>query len=304
MNKPVVENNGWFATIKEIAFLLSIVFLIRTFGFGLYQVPSESMETTMLVGERFFSDKFTYLFSSPQRNDIIAMNVPTFDYSTNPFINVYQRYIGWPYAVENWTKRVIGVPGDHVQGMIEDGKPVVYVNGIKLDEPYLNTYPILAIACSDGSGVTFRSYDPLRTDDDQPFYRVDPQLALTSSMQGALGQGYALTTKNRLVREPGKPSVSYKSRSVNRQGKSYWTGTDVFDVTLGQNQYWGMGDNRRGSFDSRCFGPVDKKLIHGRIRYRIWSIDSNESWWIVDLIKHPIDFWNRLRWDRFFQRLS
>ena len=54
----------WFSfnSIKEIVTLLFVVFLIRTFGFGLYQVPTGSMETTMLVGERFFADKFTVLF--------------------------------------------------------------------------------------------------------------------------------------------------------------------------------------------------------------------------------------------------
>ena len=75
---------------------------------------------------------------------------------------------------------------------------------------------------------------------------------------------------------------------------------DEFDVTLGENQFWMMGDNRLGSYDSRGFGPVESKMIHGKILFRIWSIDSNEGWWIFDLIKHPIDFWKRVRWSRFF----
>jgi hypothetical protein len=35
----------------------------------------------------------------------------------------------------------------------------------------------------------------------------------------------------------------------------------------------------------------------------LWSIDSDESWWILDLLKNPIDFWKRVRWNRFFQRV-
>jgi hypothetical protein len=62
-----------------------------------------------------------------------------------------------------------------------------------------------------------------------------------------------------------------------------------------------MGDNRVGSKDSRYFGPIKEHLIHGRIVFRIWSIDSDESWWILDLIKHPIDFFSRVRWSRFLQ---
>ena len=59
-----------------------------------------------------------------------------------------------------------------------------------------------------------------------------------------------------------------------------------------------MGDNRRGSFDSRGWGVLKGDLIHGRILFRLWSSDSDESWWILDLIKHPIDFWKRMRWSR------
>jgi len=50
----------FWSSIAEFIALLMIIFLIRTIGFGLYQVPTGSMETTMLVGERFFADKFTY----------------------------------------------------------------------------------------------------------------------------------------------------------------------------------------------------------------------------------------------------
>ena len=82
------------------------------------------------------------------------------------------------------------------------------------------------------------------------------------------------------------------------------TASDVFHLVLGEKQYWLMGDNRLNSGDSRMFGPVDGRLIHGRILFRIWSVDSNEDWWILDLIKHPIDFWTRVRWGRFLQWIS
>ena len=122
--------------------ILPVAFLIRTFGFGLYQVPTGSMETTLLVGERFFADKLSYWFRNPQRGEIIAFNDPRYPYSTNSVVNLWQRYVS--FNVSNWTKRVIGVPGDTVKGVIEEGKPVVYVNGKKLDESaYINKYPLI-----------------------------------------------------------------------------------------------------------------------------------------------------------------
>jgi signal peptidase I len=136
------KRKSFWANTVEIIGLLLLVFLIRTFGFGLYQVPSGSMETTLLVGERFFADKLSYLFREPRRGEVISFNEPpvSYHYSGNTLINLFQRYVWGP---SNWTKRVIGVPGDEVRGAIEDGKPVVYLNGKKLDEPYLNKYPLI-----------------------------------------------------------------------------------------------------------------------------------------------------------------
>ena len=65
------QKNGIRGTIKDIGTLLLIVFLVRTFVFGLYQVPTGSMETTMLVGgKRFFADKVSYLVRKPERGEI------------------------------------------------------------------------------------------------------------------------------------------------------------------------------------------------------------------------------------------
>ena len=273
-------NKNWFADLFEsLIVIIPVVFLIKTFIFGLYQVPTGSMETTMLVGERFLADKFTPYFIPPKRGEIISFNEPNYPYSENWLKNLYEQYVSW--NVVNFTKRVIGIPGDHVQGKIEDGKPVVYLNGEKLDEPYLNKYPLLA-RMKDGK-LDYRSFDPNYSLDKQPFYRF-------TSAEVARAKLY---TRDCNMRYPGTP-VYQQNREV-----------DIFDVHLGPNQYWMMGDNRQGSSDSREWGPLDANKIcyHGRIIFRIWSMDSDESWWIFDLLKHPIDFWSRVRWSRFFQVL-
>src|SRR5579863_1527921 len=134
------KNKTFFENVVEVVFLLAVVFLIRTWGFGLYQVPTGSMETTMLVDERFFADKLSYNFRKPRHSEIISMNDPEFKYSKNPATNLFQHYVWGP---SNWTKRVIGIPGDIIKGVIEDGKAVVYRNGEKLNEPYINKYPLI-----------------------------------------------------------------------------------------------------------------------------------------------------------------
>ena len=81
-------------------------------------VPSGSMESTIMTNSRMMGLRVTYWFSDPQQGDIIV-----FKYPDDPS--------------QNFVKRVIGTPGDTVE--IIGG--VTYVNGEKLEEPYLNETP-------------------------------------------------------------------------------------------------------------------------------------------------------------------
>ena len=291
------SNQTTWQTIREFAVLLFLIFCARTFFFGLYQVPSGSMEVTMLVGERFFGDKISMWLRSPQRGEIIAFNDVQYPYSSNPMLRLFQEYVWGPV---NLTKRVIGVPGDRVRGVIEDGKPAIYVNDIRLDEPYLNPYALLGVWKSNGE-YKMVSYDPLMPYDQQKFYRIDPTMVM--HVQGDMvNADFMVTEDGRILQLPGVTSTSHTRSARMRHGKNYWGGgSDEFYIELGPNQFWVMGDNRRGSKDSRAFGPI--KDPHALIRWRIWSHDSDEAWWIWDLIKHPIDFWTRMRWNRFFDVL-
>ncbi|HBL99009.1 TPA: signal peptidase I [Candidatus Dependentiae bacterium] len=260
--------------VVQLGVLLGIVFLIRTFLFGLYLVPTGSMETTMLVGERFFADKLTPYFKTFKRGEIIAFDAPRFVYSTNPAKRMWQKYVWGP---DNWTKRVIGLPGEHVKGVVENGKPVIYVNGKVLEEPYLNKYPLIGLLVRKGhgaherAGVVTKSFDPKIPFDKQPFYTIDS----SDIIPGADGMAYVLW--------PGTP-------------QSF----DTFDKQLGDDEYWVMGDNRLGSSDSRDWGVLKKEFIHGRILFRILSVDSQEGWLLWDIIRHPISFWSRVRKGRNF----
>ena len=196
------------------------------------------------------------------------------------------------------------------------------MNNQKLDEPYLNHYPLIHLWTQDpeklrvqietelknvlrsgayspemldrmlakkyGRYTTWRSYDASASFEAQPWYRINPAFIISSES----GEPQLLNPGTQI--RPGSPGV-------NDISKHFWNESDNFYVELGPDEFWCMGDNRLGSKDCRFFGPVKRDLIHGRIIFRIWSIDSTEDWWILDLLKHPIDFWTRIRWSRFFQ---
>src|SRR3990167_9064617 len=297
-NKTFVEQ------IAELIFvIIPIAFIIRTFGYGLYQVPTCSMETTFLTGERFVADKFTIWFSTPKRNDIVSFNAPRFKYSENKFLAFIQKYVWLPsgYAPENWTKRVIGIPGDHVRGLIEDDKPVVYLKKkgelefVKLDEPYINKYPILFTYHSNSERLLRQeSYNPKCSYVGQPFY------AMTEASV-KLGAKYATLSGYSATSYPNTPLIIYERDKNGNLGERQG---DTYDVQLAENEYWMMGDNRLGSDDSRFWGPLKGDQIMGKIVYRIWSMDTQESWMILDLIKNPIKFWDKVRWARCFETVN
>jgi signal peptidase I len=150
MKSRASRSSNFVKAFVGIVVTLIIIFFIRTYLFDLHYEPTRSMETTMLTGERFFADKLAYLSRQPERGDIVSFN--------------------YPFKVTN---RVIGVPGDTVEGRIEDNKPVIYLNGKKLNEPYLNKYPLIAVRGGMKPGTIFKSYDPAMPFDKQPFYTID-----------------------------------------------------------------------------------------------------------------------------------
>ncbi|MFA5075173.1 MAG: signal peptidase I [Candidatus Babeliales bacterium] len=292
----------WFEAIVIVG---GIVFIIRTVLFGLYFVPSGSSEPTILIGDRIWGNKLIYFLQKPKRGEFVTINNPEFRFDESSKIQKFwQKYVGIaiPFlglkqGPDNVVKRIIAIPGDNIEGRVEDGKPVIYLNGKKLDEPYINPYPLIRVQRTKGFinsdlsildtlGLKYGidehmqvcTYDPSKSLDEQPYYKLDQKEVIKNPFTG-----------RPILIPPYTP-----------------TSRDTFGpFTVPQGKYWGMGDNRNNSRDSRFWGFFDESQIHGRASFVIYSIDSSESFWFYDLIKHPIDFWTKhVRWNRFFKWLS
>lgn len=112
-----MKKNSPLRLIIEIILIVVVAVGLATlftrFVMQPYEIPSGSMEETIEVGDRVFSEKLSYAFGEPQTGDIITFADPL-----DP-----SRVL---------IKRVIATGGQTVD--LVDGR--VYVDGVALDEPY------------------------------------------------------------------------------------------------------------------------------------------------------------------------
>jgi signal peptidase I len=129
------------AFLKELLITLGLalaIFLIMQTTIQSSIVVGSSMQPGLENGQRLIVNKAVYHFKTPNRGEVVIFQAPT---------NFQQDYI----------KRVIGLPGDTILIKANDG---VYVNGVKLNEPYI-------------SAVPHYSYGPFTVPDDHYFVLGD-----------------------------------------------------------------------------------------------------------------------------------
>jgi signal peptidase I len=112
------------SSMQSLMGTVVIAIFVITFIVQAFQIPSESMENTLLVGDYLLVNKLVYgghgmgdhlmPYQKIARGDIIV-----FHYPVDP--------------TQHFVKRVIGVPGDHLRMMNKR----VLINGKPLDEPYV-----------------------------------------------------------------------------------------------------------------------------------------------------------------------
>jgi len=100
--------------IRDIVISLSIAAGVIIFLYQPVKVEGNSMMPELADQERIFINKLVYRFEPIKRGDVVV-----FWYPLDP--------------AKSYIKRVVGLPGETVQ--MVDGD--VYVNGLKLDEPYV-----------------------------------------------------------------------------------------------------------------------------------------------------------------------
>jgi signal peptidase I len=125
--RKVVSSFGsdLITSVQSLMGTVVIAIFVITFIVQAFQIPSESMERTLLVGDYLLVNKLCYggggiwdhvmPYQKIQRRDIIV-----FHYPVDP--------------TQHFVKRVIGLPGDHLKMVNKK----VFINGKPLDEPYVH----------------------------------------------------------------------------------------------------------------------------------------------------------------------
>lgn len=173
--KEELESKGRSSVFSWVITILSALlvgWLLRTFVFGIYFIPSSSMEETLMINDKILVAKYD---KNLENGDLVVFNAEgAFAQPGDPGVFV---------------KRVIAIPGDTVS-CCEEGK--VTVNSVPLEEDYL-------------------------FEDDK---------------------------------------------------------VEFPELTMGEDEYFVMGDHRSQSSDSRYRGPISKDAIIGQVKLRIWPLSN------------------------------
>ena len=114
----------WLVSLQSLLTTVVIAVFVITFIIQAFQIPSESMENTLLIGDYLLVDKLCYgggryldhilPYRTVRRGDIVVFHYPV-------------------HPNEHFVKRVVGVPGDRIRLINRQ----VYVNGTPLPESYV-----------------------------------------------------------------------------------------------------------------------------------------------------------------------
>lgn len=132
--EPLRVAVDWIVTIVGA---VAIVLLVKQFAINPYRIPSSSMEPTLhcaqpesgceaRFSDRVLANRFVYHLHDPRRGDIVVFNVPAKALQACGADGVF-------------VKRLVGLPGETLEVRPVKGNGIVFINGKKLNEPYIES---------------------------------------------------------------------------------------------------------------------------------------------------------------------
>jgi signal peptidase I len=270
--------------------------------------------------------------SSVKRNDVVVFNVPPKELNDGK---------DYPVDLKtNYIKRCVAIAGDTLQitdrqvivnGKEEVNPPMmqfsyVVIASDEINDRIIEKYKISEIEIIDrpSDGVVYQMFITPKIADElkaMPFIK-DVKIATYNTGTGfgtrtpatvesnifpdathfpwngdfygplvIPAEGMTVTIDSNTLVTYGKVITLYDHNedATIENNKLYIDGKEVTSYTFKQNYYFMMGDNRHNSLDSRYWGFVPEDHIVGK-GFFIWlSLDKNAN------------FFNKIRWNRFFK---
>ncbi|MDR6852231.1 signal peptidase I [Sphingomonas sp. BE123] len=239
-------------TLSFLVKLAILVFIVRSFVFAPFSIPSGSMLPRLLVGDYLFITKWNYGYSKHSLPWSLPL-IPGRIFAKDPARGDVVVFKAPPDAKTDWIKRVIGLPGDTVQ--MRGGQLIL--NGKAIPKQRVADFVLPMTPNADCDAPTIET--------------------------AADGTAVCRIPRYRETLPGGK------SYDVLDSGMTVGDDTALFTVPAGH--VFLMGDNRDNSADSRFEPVLDSSGVNrGGIRYvpieniqgkavvNFWSTDGSASW--------------------------
>ncbi|EIC84407.1 signal peptidase I [Serratia sp. M24T3] len=254
---------GWVETCASVFPVLLVVFVVRSFIYEPFQIPSGSMMPTLLIGDFIVVEKYAYGLKDPitqtkliptgepKRGDVVV-----FKYPLNPQVDYIKRLVGLPgdrITYDPMSKEVTVQPACDNGQACDKALPITYTP----NEPsnFVQTF-----GQSSGSEATSGFYE---TDPTAPVPQDGVRLIARKENLGGVTHNILIVPGARdqlgaYYQQPGQPLATW---------------------VVPAGHYFMMGDNRDNSADSRYWGFVPEKDLVGRASGIWMSFKKQEGEW-------------------------
>ena len=269
--------------------LIIIAVFFKIFLLEAFQIPTSSMENTLLAGDFIIVNKIAYKISTPTKIPFTNIKIPHFTLleTWEPEIN---ELVVFDYpkkflqdsdiTTNQFIKRIVAGPGDTLQFINKK----IFVNNEELMLPptikYSNEYVRRRGIVEDnifpnGSKWNRDNYGPI----------IIPKKGDTIDVNSRNLQ----RVKQIIVMDYGERVLREEGTVITLNAKP------IQEYVIQNDNYFVIGDNLDVSMDSRYLGFITEEMIIGKALFIYWSMDSEKS------APGPLGFLSEIRANRIFK---